>query len=573
MLRNDESAPDSDRTSLMTTHLSEVSVPSVPSAPTAVVRAVADALSAALVLYRRGAVELRHPLELVRTARDATTLGPVVTTLAHATRGAGSTTALIDDRGPITFEQLDQASNRLAHGLAAHGVTTGTVLGALCRDHRGLVLSLLAAGKLGARIVLLNTGTAGPQLTAVLEREQIGVLLVDAEFVDLFDELPPEISIVLTRAGETNQRGLPTIHGLSAARSALPLLAPEDPGGIVVLTSGTTGTPKGAPRGKVSPLQSAQFLDRIPLPKASTIVLAAPLFHGTGLSQLILGWALGNTMVVLPDRFDPRRTLAAVARHRASALVLVPTMLQRIVDLGPAVLAEYDTTALTVIFSAGSALSPDLSRRTAQHFGDVLYNLYASTEVAVAAVATPQDLREAPGTVGRPPVGCRVAVYDENRRRITTPGVVGTLFVASGLSFAGYTDGTGKEIVDGMHSTGDLGHFDDEGRWFIDGRDDDMVISGGENIYPLEVEYLLVDRADVLEAAVVGVPDRDFGQRLRAYVVRAPDASCTEQEIKDYVRETLARHKVPRDVRFVSELPRNATGKVLRHRLEAVDTP
>ncbi|MFE3544747.1 AMP-binding protein [Nocardia sp. NPDC059177] len=546
-------------------------MPSAPSAPTAVVRAVADALSAALVLHRRGAIELRHPLELVRTARDATTLGPVVTTLAHATRGASSATALIDDRGPISFEQLDQASNRLANGLAAEGVTPGSVLGALCRDHRGFVLSLLAAGKIGARIVLLNTGMAGPQLTAVLERERIGMLLADAEFADLFDDLPAELPIVLTRAGETNPRGLPTIHGIAAWRSALPLTPPADPGGIVVLTSGTTGTPKGAPRGKVSPLQSAQFLDRIPLPKASTIVLAAPLFHGTGLSQLILGWALGNTVVVLADRFDPVRTLAAVDRHRASALVLVPTMLQRIVDLDPAVLAEYDTSALRVIFSAGSALSPDLSRRTALHFGDVLYNLYASTEVAVAAVATPQDLRAAPGTVGRPPVGCRVAIYDENRCRITTPGVVGTLFVASALSFAGYTDGTGKEIVDGMHSSGDLGHFDEDGLLFIDGRDDDMIVSGGENVYPLEVENLLVERPDILEAAVIGVADAEFGQRLRAFVVRAPGATCTEPQIKDYVKRTLARHKVPREVIFVGGLPRNGTGKVLRNRLEGSD--
>ncbi|WP_278262003.1 AMP-binding protein [Nocardia sp. AG03] len=457
-------------------------MPLVSAAPTTVVRAVADALSATLVLHRRGALELRHPIELVRTARDATTLGPVVTTLAHATRGTRGAIALIDDRGPISFEQLDAASNRLANGLAAQGVTPETVIAAQCRDHRGFVLTLLAAGKIGARIVLLNTDMAGPRLTTVLARERVGMLLLDAEFVDRFGDLPADLPVVLTRAGDTNRRGLPTIHGIAAWRSALPLPPPVDPGGIVVLTSGTTGTPKGAPRGKISPLQSAQFLDRIPIPKASTIVLAAPLFHGTGLSQLILGWALGNTMVVLPGRFDPQRTLAAVARHRASALVLVPTMLQRIVDLGPEELSRYDTAALSVIFSAGSALSPDLSRRTALLFGEVLYNLYASTEVTVAAVATPRDLREAPGTVGRPPVGCRVAVYDEQRRRITTPHVVGTVFVGSALSFSGYTDGSGKEIVDGLQSSGDLGHFDEDGRLFIDGRDDDMIVSGGENL-------------------------------------------------------------------------------------------
>jgi fatty-acyl-CoA synthase len=186
-------------------------------------------------------------------------------------------------------------------------------------------------------------------------------------------------------------------------------------------------------------------------------------------------------------------------------------------------------------------------------------------------VATPHDMRVAPGTVGKPPVGCRVALYDAQRNKITTPGEVGTIFVSSGLSFSGYTDGRNKEVVDGLLSSGDVGHFDAEGRLFIDGRDDDMIISGGENVYPLEVENLLVDRPDILEAAVVGVEDADFGKRLRAFVVPAEDAERDPQEIKDYVRANLARHKVPREVVFVDELPRNATGKLMRRKLEEAD--
>lgn len=201
----------------------------------------------------------------------------------------------------------------------------------------------------------------------------------------------------------------------------------------------------------------------------------------------------------------------------------------------------------------------------------MLYNLYASTEVAVAAVATPHDMRVAPGTVGKPPVGCRVALYDAQRNKITTPDEVGTIFVSSGLSFSGYTDGRNKEIVDGLPSSGDGGHFDADGRLFIDGRDDDMIISGGENVYPLQVENLLVDRPDILEAAVVGVEDADFGKRLRAFVVPAEDAERDPQEIKDYVRANLARHKVPREVAFVDELPRNATGKLMRRKLQEAD--
>ncbi|WP_207905601.1 acyl-CoA synthetase [Nocardia alba] len=539
--------------------------------PAALVRTVADGLSAVGVLRRSGAIELQHPAELVRTARDAAVLGPVVTAFAHAARSDGAATAIVDEQGSLTFAELDSLSNAVANGLVARGIASDTVLAALCRDHRGMVLSLLAAGKLGARIVLLNTGMAGPQLVSVAERENVGAVLLDAEFVDRFGELADKLPMILTSNDGWVNHGRPTLDDVRAGRTTRPPKAPTRPGGIVVLTSGTTGTPKGAPRGKVSPLQSAQFLDRIPLPKASATVLAAPAFHGTGLSQLILGWALGNAIVLQQRKFDPRRTLADIEHHRAGTLVLVPTMLQRIVDLGEPVLAEYDTSSLKVIFAAGSSISPDLSRRTARAFGEVLYNLYASTEVAVAAVATPSDMREAPGTVGRPPVGCRVAIYDDQRRRVTEPGVVGTIFVASALSFGGYTDGTGKETVDGMQSSGDIGHFDAAGRLFIDGRDDDMIISGGENVFPLEVENLLVERPDILEAAVVGVEDPDFGKRLRAFVVLAPDASCDAQQIKDYVKATLARHKVPRDVVFVDELPRNATGKLLRRKLGSAD--
>ncbi|MFF7944649.1 acyl-CoA synthetase [Nocardia gamkensis] len=541
--------------------------------PLAAVRSIADLASAAVVLAKRGMFDPARPVETIRVMREASVYGPFVTVLAHATRRYGATPAITDERGTLTFAQLDQQSNALARGLIGAGISSGTVLAALCRDHRGMVLTLLAAGKVGARVVLMNTGFAGPQLAEVAERENVGAILLDSEFLQLLGAVPGSVPRILTWVDEADavEAQTPTIDLLIAANSTAPLPAPKRPGGIVILTSGTTGTPKGAPRDKVSPLQSAQFLHRVPMPRNDTVVMAAPIFHGTGLSQFTLGWALGNKIVFQQRKFDPRRTLANVADHRAATLVVVPTMLQRILDLGPAVLEQYDTASLKVVFTAGSPVSPDLSRRTADAFGEVLYNLYASTEVAVAAVATPHDMRVAPGTVGKPPVGCRVALYDAQRNKITTPGEVGTIFVSSGLSFSGYTDGRNKEIVDGLLSSGDVGHFDAEGRLFIDGRDDDMIISGGENVYPLEVENLLVDRPDILEAAVVGVEDADFGKRLRAFVVPAEDAERDPQEIKDYVRANLARHKVPREVVFVDELPRNATGKLMRRKLEEAD--
>ncbi|MEU4314593.1 acyl-CoA synthetase [Nocardia sp. NPDC024068] len=541
--------------------------------PRASLRTITDAVAAAAVLRRRGMLDPKRPDELVRTARNARVYGPFATVLAHAVRRRRHAAALVDERGTLTFDQLDRQSNALARGLRSAGIGPGTVVAALCRDHRGLVLTLLAAGKLGARVVLMNTGFAKPQLADVARREGVGAILADVEFTAVLDGIGPATPRIYTWTDAVHplDPSAVTMDALIAYNSDDALPAPERAGGTVILTSGTTGTPKGAPRDKVSPWQSAQFLDRVPVPRDDTMVMAAPIFHGTGLSQFTLGWALGNKVVLRRRRFDPRETLAAVAQNRAASLVLVPTMLQRIVDLGPDVLAQYDTSSLRVIFSAGSPVSPDLAHRTARAFGDVLYNLYASTEVAVAAVATPEDMRVAPGTVGRPPVGCRVAIYDEHRRKVTTAGVVGTIFVASGLSFAGYTDGRNKEIVDGMLSSGDIGHFDVGGRLFIDGRDDDMIISGGENVFPLEVENLLAGRADILEAAVIGVQDRDFGTRLRAFVVPARDAVLDQEEIKLYVRANLARHKVPRDIVFIDELPRNATGKLVRRELEGYE--
>ncbi len=524
------------------------------------------------VLRRRGMFNPLRPDEALKSTVDALKYGPTAGVIMHGVRRHGSAPAIVDEKGSVSFDQLDQQSNALGRGLQAAGVKQGDVIAVLARDHRGLVLTMLAAGKIGARLVLMNTGFAKPQFADVTKRENVKAVLHDSEFVDLLSAIPTEIPRVITWVDP--QHELPadtkTIEDLSAGQSTERIAPPAKPGGMVILTSGTTGTPKGAPREKVSPLQSAQFLDRVPLPQNETMFMAAPIFHGTGLSQFLLGLSLGNK-IVFQRRFNPESTLKGIHEHKATSLVVVPTMLQRMIDLDPATLAKYDTSSLKIIFAAGSSLSPDLCKRTTEIFGDVLYNLYGSTEVAVATVATPQDLKLAPGTVGKPPVGCRVQLYDADRNKVNTPHTIGTIFVSSGLSFAGYTDGRNKEIVEGMLSSGDVGHFDENGLWFVDGRDDDMIVSGGENVFPLEVENLLADRADVHEAAVVGVGDRDFGKRLRAFIVPSPDASRDAQEIKDYIKDNLARYKVPREVVFLDELPRNATGKLLRKVLVDMD--
>ncbi|WIX84645.1 acyl-CoA synthetase [Amycolatopsis sp. DG1A-15b] len=521
------------------------------------------------VMRRAGLVPFPRLDEGVRSLVALRKFGPFAGANHISARRDPAAVGIVDELGPLTYKQLDDQSNALARAWSERGIRPGQVVAALCRDHRGLVLTMAASGKLGVRLLLMNTGFAKPQLADVAQREGVTALVYDQEFTGLLDAIPDGVDRYLAwvdPGSDLTDRTVPVLDEIIASTDDRPWPAPAKPGGFVLLTSGTTGTPKGAPRPHTSALASAQFLDRIPLRSNEATYMGAPLFHGTGLSQFILSFALGSK-VVMRRKFNPEEALRGVAEHKCTALVLVPTMLQRIVDLPKEVRQKYDTSALRIIFVAGSALSPDLGNRANEAFGPVVHNLYGSTEVAVATVATPEDWAKAPGTVGRAPVGCKVALYDQNGRPITEPNVTGRVFVGSGLSFGGYTDGRHKEIIDGLLSSGDVGHFDEDGLLFIDGRDDEMIVSGGENVFPIEVENLLVEREDVIEAAVIGVEDPEFGQRLKAFVVRAEGAELDADEIRDYVKANLARYKVPRDVEFLDELPRNATGKVLRTKL------
>jgi fatty-acyl-CoA synthase len=274
---------------------------------------------------------------------------------------------------------------------------------------------------------------------------------------------------------------------------------------------------------------------------------------------------LGST-VVMRRRFDAEATLAAIAEQKVTTLIAVPVMLKRILELPEAVRRRYDTGSLRIVISAAAPLSADLAAALSDEFGEVVHDLYGTTETGFGAIATPQDLREAPGTVGRPPHGTTLRILDDRDNEVPT-GETGRIFVGSAMTFDGYSGGGGKEVVDGMMSTGDLGHLDDVGRLFIDGREDDMIVSGGENVFPAEVEDVLARHPDVEDVAVLGVADEEFGQRLRAFVVTAEGSGAGEDELKAHVKSSLARYKVPREIVFTGEIPRNPTGKVLRRKL------
>ena len=544
-------------------------MPGVPSADHLIeqVRRLPTTAHEGAVLLRAGFIPLTRPDLVAFALINMRQWGMLGGGIRLAARRDPDMVGLIDESGALTFAELDRRSNALAHAWHQRGIDETSSIALLCRDHRGLVESMFAAGKLGATVLLMNTGFAKPQFAAVAEREGASALVYDSEFAEILAEVPSSIPRYLAWVEPGADADYETLDDLiESAGCDEDLPRPKKVGSLVLLTSGTTGTPKGAARQVSSPFAAAQFIDRIPLKPNERTMLAAPLFHGTGLSQFLLTLGMGST-TVLRRRFDPEATLQTIEREHVETLVVVPTMLQRILNLGDDVIKKYDTSSLRIIFCAGSALPPDVGNKAMELFGPVIYNLYGSTEVAVATVATPEDWALAPGTVGRVPVGCRVTLYDEAGKKITASDTVGRVFVGSGLKFGGYTGGGGKEEIDGLLSSGDVGHFDENGLLFIDGRDDDMIVSGGENVFPAEVEHLLIEHPEVADAAVIGVVDEDFGQRLKAFVVLQPGAQLTDEGIRTHVKANLARHKVPRDVEFIDVLPRNATGKLLRKQL------
>ena len=516
-------------------------------------------------LVRAGIVAPQPPgrvAAILRALRERGQLGGAIT--AAAIR-FGDRVGLIDELGPLTFAELEARSDAVACGLAARGVGAQDCVGILCRNHRGFFDATFAAGKLGARVLYLNTDFAGPQLHDVCRREGVTVLIADEEYDELMTGIEaPRGRIV---AWSDGPGGADSLEGLIARHRGQTPPPAAGESAVVLLTSGTTGTPKGAPRHTGASLHPiGALLSKVPYRSREATFVAAPMFHGLGLTQTILAVVLGST-VITHRRFAPERVLDAITRHRPTGLVLVPVMLHRIVSELEHAPERWHTDSLRIVFLSGAQLEAELVRRAHATIGPKLYNFYGSTEVAWATFATPEDLSAAPGCAGRPPFGTRLALYDADGRAVLGPDRVGRIFVGNGFQFEGYTGGGHKDMIDGLMSTGDVGHIDAAGRLWIDGRDDDMIVSGGENVFPGEVEELLITHDAIEEAAVIGVRDAQFGQRLAAYVVRSPGATLADQDVKAFVAANLARYKVPRDVTFLTALPRNPTGKVLKRAL------
>jgi fatty-acyl-CoA synthase len=516
-------------------------------------------------IARAGLVGVESPPKvaaMLGAARRHGTLGALPRRAAIRNPGG---IAIVDELGRLGFAELDDRSNAIANEWRAAGLGDGSGIAILCRNHRGFLDASFAAAKIGARALYLNTDFAGPQVRDVCAREGADTLVYDEEFAVVVGEAEaPRGRFVAWHDDEVSE---PTLDGLISSGDPSPPPSPDEKASVVMLTSGTTGTPKGASREQpASLIPLGALLSMVPFRAAESTFIAAPMFHALGFAHTLLAAGLGST-IVTRRRFDAEATVRTIEAERASAVIVVPVMLSRILALGEEALAERDLSSLRIVFCGGAQLEADLVERAQAALGDVVYNLYGSTEVAYATIATPADLRAAPGCAGRPPFGTTVRLFDDDGRPVAGPGTIGRIFVGNGFEFEGYTGGGGKEVIDGLMSSGDVGHFDEAGRLFIDGRDDEMIVSGGENVFPHEVEDLLHHHDAVDDVAVIGVDDERFGQRLRAFVVRRGGAGLDEDAVRRHVGENLARYKIPRDVVFVDELPRNPSGKILKRKL------
>jgi fatty-acyl-CoA synthase len=526
-------------------------------------------------IFEAGGFPLEPPQNVAAMANDIRKWGEIGMLPALHARRNPDKVAIVDDDGELTWKELDEAANAVAHGLLEKGVRGGDGVAILARNSRWFAIAEFGCARVGARIILLNSSFSGPQIKEVSEREDAKLIIYDDEYTkDVSKADPPlgKLRALATNPDSDESSGSDdeTLADLIDRSSGSPAPKASKHSSIIILTSGTTGTPKGANRSTPPTLAPiGGILSHVPFKAGEVTSLPAPMFHALGFLHATIGAFLGSTLV-LHRKFKPPVVLEDIEKHKVTAVVVVPVMLSRMLDALEKMDSRPDLSSLRIIFVSGSALGADVAERALKDFGPVVYNMYGSTEIAFATIAEPKHLEFNSSTAGPVVKGVRVKIFDDNGKELPQ-GEVGRIFVGTSFPFEGYTGGGGKQIIDGMLSSGDVGYFDEHGLLFISGRDDEMIVSGGENVFPAEVEDLITGHPDVAEATAIGVEDKEWGHRLRAFVVKKPDASLDEDTIKHYVRDHLARYKVPREVVFLDELPRNSTGKILKRELREME--
>ena len=532
-----------------------------------------DTLGLVATMRRAGLIAPLRPDKYLRIAAAMRRENvSAISGFASAAQRCPDRPGLVDEVGTLTWREIDQRCDAFAAALQALPGGQPRVIGIMCRNHRGFIEAVVAANRIGADLLLLNTSFAGPALAEVVAREGADAVVYDEEFTETVDRALADKSDATRIVAWTDDPSAlgdsPTVEKMIVAHlGQQPERATEKPR-TILLTSGTTGTPKGAKLTGGDPSALRAILDRTPWRAEESIVIAAPMFHAWGFSQLIFAATMACT-IVTRRKFDPEATLQLVDRHRATGLAVVPVMFDRIVELPDGVRSRYSGRSLRFAAASGSRMRPDVVTAFMDQFGDVIYNNYNATEAGLIASATPEDLRAAPDTAGKPAPGTEIRVLDKDFREVPTREV-GQIYCRSGTLFDGYTSGKTKDFHEGFMASGDMGYVDENGRLFVVGRDDEMIVSGGENVYPIEVEKTLASHPDVAEAAVIGVDDEQYGQRLAAFVVLNDGASASPDTLKQHVRESLANYKVPRQITVLDELPRSITGKIVRRDLQAL---
>lgn len=526
-------------------------------------------------MLEAGALKIESPQKMAALLADIRRWGELGMIPALNARRWPARAAVIDDEGEMTFGELDDAAHAVANALLAKGVKGGDGVAILARNHRWFQVAVYGAARTGARIILLNSEFSGQQICEVSEREGAKLIIYDDEYTGAVAQAEPELGKLraLSHNPDSDEPSGSTDETLADLIERTDSKSAPKAGkhaSIIILTSGTTGTPKGANR-KAPPSLApiGGVLSHVPFKSGEVTSLPAPMFHALGYLHATIAMMLGNTLL-LRRRFNPATVLTDIEKHKVSAVIVVPVMLSRMLDEWEKMQPKPDLSTLRIVFVSGSQLGAELAARALKDLGPVVYNLYGSTEIAFATIARPEDLSINPATVGPVVKGVTVKLLDEHGNEVPR-GEVGRIFVRNTFPFEGYTGGGHKQIVDGLMSSGDVGYFDEHGLLYVSGRDDEMIVSGGENVFPAEVEDLLSGHPEIVEATAIGVDDKEWGQRLRAFVVKAEGATLDEDAIKKYVREHLARYKVPREVVFLDELPRNPTGKILKRELREME--
>ena len=475
--------------------------------------------------------------------------------------------ALHDRNGVLTWSELDRRANQAANTLWQLGLRSNDRVATLLRNGREAIEIALGAQKLGMVACPLNTWAKPKELESTLATADPSVLVYDTAHAEQVERCAPEgLPLVFVGASAKALEGSLDYEELMEDQAATPP-APftRDPGSprVIIHTSGTTGSPKGASRNASAAGVGAlaNLLSVVPYQRDDVILCPAPLFHSFGLATFTFGTVLGATFV-LPEKFDPKGSLDLIEAHGATAASFVPVMIKRILALPEGVRSAYDLSSLRIVMASGSAMGEGLRRQTLELFGPVLSDLYGSTEAGWVAIATPEDIKQRPKAAGKPTPGIEVRIFGEDGEEKPT-GETGEIYVRSDLLFEGYTSGDGKDQRDGFMTIGDLGHLDEDGYLYIDGRADDMVVVGGENVYPAEIEEVIGGISGVDDVAVMGVPDDEYGQVLTAFVV----GSVSQKKVTSVCKEELASYKVPKRVQLVDELPRTSTGKVVKREL------